>query len=209
MRLTLCLSISVCSLFAPLLGCSGTAERHVDDGTGGSVAEEHDHDDTSSSGSGCGGGCHDDDDYEEHDDHDDGDCFGDGDCADGQYCAMHDCTQGICSPKPADCHAAAPEPVCGCDGVTYESACVAAQAGRSTKLFAAECQPAPAGQFPCGAGFCAAGTEYCHVDASGQATCQAQPDGCEASDCPCLMDATGCYECGFKGDGLYVDQCQG
>lgn len=37
---------------------------------------------------------------------------------------------GRCMPRPADC----PDPpaqVCGCDGVTYESACAAQQAGAS------------------------------------------------------------------------------
>jgi hypothetical protein len=65
-------------------------------------------------------------------------------CDDGEYCfyeadlmcgaADH---LGTCVPKPSDCSAA--EPVCGCDGNDYASACDAAAAGVSVT----ECPPAP------------------------------------------------------------------
>ncbi len=57
------------------------------------------------------------------------------DCADDQYCAYtagQDCGETgatvQCLPRPEACDAVY-APVCGCDGVTYSNACVAAAAG--------------------------------------------------------------------------------
>jgi hypothetical protein len=56
-------------------------------------------------------------------------------CADGEYCNFPPAAicgradgSGTCEPKPEACDAIY-DPVCGCDGMTYSSACAAAMAG--------------------------------------------------------------------------------
>ena len=69
-------------------------------------------------------------------------CTSDDECTKNQFCArdFSDCDKtatGLCTDIPAisDCPATT-EPTCGCDGITYESACQAAAA--STSIFASE-----------------------------------------------------------------------
>ncbi len=61
-------------------------------------------------------------------------CASDADCAgDTEYCNKPSCgaTDGQCEPRPTSCTGAeaAFTPVCGCDGMTYYSPCVAAREG--------------------------------------------------------------------------------
>ena len=60
-------------------------------------------------------------------------CDATSDCADGRFCRkpVGQCGEpGICVSRPTSCSALA-SPVCGCDGKTYGSACLAAVAGVS------------------------------------------------------------------------------
>ncbi len=67
-------------------------------------------------------------------------CGNDNECSEGQFCSFVDeaacgsVAAGMCKAKPIGCDPDAPEePVCGCDGVTYENACKAAYHGTSVE----------------------------------------------------------------------------
>lgn len=74
------------------------------------------------------------------------DCARDpGACGDTGYCFHAQLACGgaaVCAPSPTRClPEASPQPVCGCDGVTYESACEAASARQSLLSGASGCLP--------------------------------------------------------------------
>ena len=82
-------------------------------------------------------------------------CWSNEDCEAEYYCWFHDCAAetGACVLRPEIC----PElwdPVCGCDGETYENACYAAMAGMSIDYYGPcsqqecpwDCEEVPDGQ---------------------------------------------------------------
>lgn len=136
-------------------------------------------------------------------------CSTDAHCADSEYCplAVGACLlanpiPSACKPRPEGCTTAVLE-VCGCDGETHESACVAAQAGTSV-AFEGPCEepepePEPEPVVGCGDG-CADG-EYCELPtgacvlSTAEGSCQPIPEGC--------IDEVKSLVCGC--DGLEYD----
>ena len=57
-------------------------------------------------------------------------CWSNLECDDDEYCRFDTCDQesGLCEPRPAACPDVW-DPVCGCDEITYSSACNAAMEG--------------------------------------------------------------------------------
>jgi hypothetical protein len=104
-------------------------------------------------------------------------CGASNDCPGDAYCAklLGECQiQGTCSSRPSECSSDW-DPVCGCDGITYSNACLAALAGMSAD-HEGPCQP-PGCQSnaDCDASnYCAKGNGDC--DGLGQ--CQPVPADC-------------------------------
>jgi len=123
-------------------------------------------------------------------------------CATGDFCKRPDGTcgdvAGTCTPTPTICPPVV-DPVCGCNGTTYSSACVADAAG-VTVLSVGACVPPLA----CGNGsplvcptgqFCEAAVGTCAQGAAG--TCTEQP-----ASCPITVDSV----CGCDGV-TYANAC--
>jgi hypothetical protein len=117
-------------------------------------------------------------------------------CATGDFCKRPDGTcgdvAGTCTPIPTSCPAVV-DPVCGCNGTTYSSACVADAAG-VTVDGAGPCAPTLAcgggSSLVCPAGtFCQAAVGTCASGAVG--TCTEQPASCPITVVPvCGCDGT-------------------
>lgn len=117
---------------------------------------------------------------------------------------------GVCTPKPATCTEHF-EPVCGCDGQTYENACAAATAGVSVEAHG-ECDTEPriCGTIlglACEKGeYCDFGSGQCLVsDAAG--VCRARPEVCPQIHAPvCGCDgATYGNACSAAAAGAQID----
>jgi hypothetical protein len=128
-------------------------------------------------------------------------CRSNADCADTQLCATGSCEGGLgsCVERPTDCPDT-DNPVCGCDGRTYQNDCFADLAGvRLAQTGACVCQ----GNSEC------VEDQFCALDDScdDQGTCVPRPDTCDPSDtqavCGC-DDMTYANECSAFQAGVRV-----
>ena len=161
-------------VFDPVCGCDGENHGNACEAAAAGVCVEHE------------GECED----------EPAACADNGDCARGEYCSKDVAAcgdDGLCRPRPGVC-ANVRAPVCGCDGETYENACVAAAAGVSVAA-RGECRPQQCrGARDCGAG------QYC--ECSG-----ACGEGGECADRPQLCLRIYRPVCGCDGN-THANDCE-
>jgi len=118
-------------------------------------------------------------------------CTTNADCPSDQFCELSgSCSnEGTCQPRPDMCEPL-DEPVCGCDGESYDNSCLAAQAG--TRVSAE-------GTCDCDDDSDCATNEYCDAQTcDGPGGCLEQPSMCPPDEDP----VTGC-------DGVvYENPCE-
>ena len=121
-------------------------------------------------------------------------CGGNADCDGGLFCQFPEqiCSvYGTCAAKPAMCP---PQflPVCGCDGASYDNACLASQASTSV-AFLGPCDPSTEGT-PCVNTVMCGDGAFCHfIDGlcANTGFCEALPDSCPEVEAPvCACDGT-------------------
>lgn len=131
-------------------------------------------------------------------------CITDGDCDSGQFCnsGAGNCGgEGVCAGIPASCLPLV-DPVCGCNGVTYDSVCHAAQFSVSV-AYAGACAVDCTMNSDCGI------SEFCDKatgDCGGVGACEAVPPACPdvyAPVCGCDIE-TYTNECYADQAGVNV-----
>lgn len=106
-----------------------------------------------------------------------GPCTSNAECNANDYCAKAegDCAGiGTCQPRPPACPALF-APVCGCDGITYTNACIAAKDGATSVGSQGACPCEAAG------GACSTHADCCTGNFCSAGTCQQ----CKAAGTPC------------------------
>ena len=111
-------------------------------------------------------------------------------CAQGELCVFEGfaCGQsGVCEPLPEGCSKEL-RLTCGCDGMIYDNACFAKEAGVSPVPYQGTCTP-PQGTMACGAGFCTIALQYCIEQVEVEHRCEPLPTSCDQDtpDCACLV----------------------
>ena len=139
-----------------------------------------------------------------------GSCFQNSDCPDSTICDKRRCEdeRGICRVRPLLCDSS-PDPVCGCDGVTYWNTCMRLSAGIVSQTYgqctfnAVPCR----GDKSCSEvnGYCGRlrfPGEPCNPDAPG--VCWVVPDSCDPTNDPVRWEECGS---GQNPPGRCIDSC--
>jgi hypothetical protein len=140
-------------------------------------------------------------------------------CAADQFCDFPDdqCggndNTGVCVQRPIGCPDIY-QPTCGCDNKVYGNACDANSQGVDVNV-GEGCAP-PGGMFPCGAGFCALGMQYCERDTSdvgnqpSSFSCHPLPATCGSTpSCACLSGVPCGGICMGSQNGAFEVTCPG
>lgn len=133
-------------------------------------------------------------------------CSDNSGCQELEYCLKSTCgaAEGSCSLKPQMCPIT-PNPVCGCDGVTYNNACTAAASGANIDSTGAACATVTTctSDADCTVGFC---FKY-SCEAAAEGTCETKPPFCLViGDGVCGCDGNSyTNECLAKKAGVSVD----
>jgi hypothetical protein len=128
-------------------------------------------------------------------------CADNGQCVEGQFCALDDSclNEGNCLPKPETCDPSDTQQVCGCDGVTYENACAAFQAGARVSALGA-CQ--------CDTNADCATDEYCNaITCDGPGVCEVRPATCPPPEDGSVIGCDGVEygsECIAASEGIRI-----
>ena len=133
-------------------------------------------------------------------------CSTNSECGADEYCrkTTGDCEgKGTCLPKPLQC-ADIWNPVCGCNGMTYDNTCFAAAVGVNVN-YAGECV-----DIPCTSNVDCSEDEFCSKkvgNCNGAGTCQPKPEVCpEVWDPVCGCDGqTYGNSCLAAASGVNVD----